>query len=82
MAYMPCPRCGTMKHQLVACPNCGFRRTIHAKDPAGKHGAAGTDSPAPSNERRPGVKVIVRRKKVLHARAPSSDLHSRQDNGD
>jgi hypothetical protein len=70
-----------MKHQLVACPNCGFRRTIHAKDPAGKHRAP-TGGSVPINERRPGVKVTVRRKKVLHARAPSSDLHSRQDNGE
>lgn len=26
MAYENCPQCGTQKHQLVACPQCGFKR--------------------------------------------------------
>ncbi len=26
MAYETCPQCGAEKHQLVACPKCGFKR--------------------------------------------------------
>jgi ribosomal protein L32 len=26
MAYETCPECGAQKHQLVACPQCGFKR--------------------------------------------------------
>lgn len=28
MAMESCPKCGTEKHQLNACQNCGFRRKI------------------------------------------------------
>jgi len=30
MAYETCPECSAQKHQLVACPQCGFKRmTVH-----------------------------------------------------
>jgi hypothetical protein len=70
-----------MKHQLVACPNCGFRRTIHPTDPARKYSAR-TGGPAREKKQPPTVKVIIRRKKTLHPAMSPDNLQRGQENGD
>lgn len=37
MAYELCPECGTRKHQIVACPSCGFRRSAKLWNPRPKN---------------------------------------------
>lgn len=37
MAYEQCPECGTRKHQIVACPACGFRRSAKLWNPRPKN---------------------------------------------
>ena len=37
MSYELCPECGTRKHQIVACPSCGFRRSAELWSPRPKN---------------------------------------------
>ena len=37
MAYELCPECGTRKHQIVACPSCGYRRSAKLWSPRPKN---------------------------------------------
>ena len=64
MAYEDCPQCGERKHQLMACPKCGFTRatwqeTLHRRPEPRPSLPSREESPAN------GVKVIVRRRKLV-----------------
>jgi len=37
MAYELCPECGARKHQIMACPSCGFRRSAKLWSPRPKN---------------------------------------------
>lgn len=64
MAYEDCPQCGERKHQLMACPKCGFTRATWQET---LHRRPEPRPSLPSREEGPsnGVKVTVRRRKVL-----------------
>lgn len=50
MAYELCPDCGTRKHQIVACSNCGFRRAAKLWKPRPEN-ALGKKPPIPLDDK-------------------------------
>jgi ribosomal protein L32 len=57
LAYENCPKCGTRKHQLMACPNCGFSR----RKEAGEAGYSGAEALSRGLEKCPECGAIKHR---------------------
>lgn len=68
MAYEDCPKCGTRKHHVVDCPNCGFSRskpfsTIPLPKKITKEGSHGVAQDSPGASRLHGANGTANEKR-------------------
>jgi hypothetical protein len=74
MAYEICPECGASKHQLVACPLCGFTRMPRsapcASDGSVLARAVRAASPAPRPGLAPTPVRVTTKRRMRRAAAP------------
>jgi DNA-directed RNA polymerase subunit M/transcription elongation factor TFIIS len=69
MAYEVCPVCGANKHQVVACPKCGYTRRARTALKGTAPKASGQNSSTSKLKRTPAQKTAPQKK--IQKRTPS-----------